>query len=145
VLTVAMPLITSVYVGLAEKAAAMVREGAAKRAGDPVLPFLLGELENALTSARLAVDSMVELANDFDFEPEMERTNAMVVRKTLAVKAAHETTEKALEATGGAGFYRAVGLERFVRDAHAGHFHPLQEKRQHLFTGRLALGLDPIA
>ena len=144
VLTVSMPLITSVYVGLAEKAAAMVRQGAAKRASDPVLPYLLGELENMLTSAQLAVDSMVELANDFDFEPEIERANAIIVRKTLAVKAAVQTTEKALEATGGGGFYRAMGLERFVRDARAGLFHPLQEKRQHLFTGRLALGLDPI-
>jgi alkylation response protein AidB-like acyl-CoA dehydrogenase len=52
--------------------------------------------------------------------------------------------EKALEVTGGDGFYRAMSLERFVRDAHAGHFHPMQEKRQHLFTGRLALGLDPV-
>jgi hypothetical protein len=31
-----------------------------------------------------------------------------------------------------------------VRDAHAAQFHPLQEKRQHHFTGRLALGLDPV-
>lgn len=145
VLTVALPLVTSVYVGLAERAAAMVREGAPKRASDPVLPYLLGELENDLTSAQLAVDSMVELANDFDFEPEVELANAVAVRKTLAVKAVVQTTEKALEATGGSGFYRTLGLERFVRDAHAGLFHPLQEKRQHLFTGRLALGLDPIA
>lgn len=145
VLTVAMPLIGSVYVGLAEKAAAMAREGASARADDPVLPFLLGELENHLTSAQLAIDSAVALANDLDFEPEMERTNAILVRKTLAARAALETAEKALEATGGGGFFRASGLERFVRDAHAGLFHPLQEKRQLLFTGRLAMGLDPVA
>jgi hypothetical protein len=31
-----------------------------------------------------------------------------------------------------------------VRDLHAGQFHPLQEKRQVLFSGRIALGLDPV-
>lgn len=144
VLTVAMPLISSVYVGLAERSVAMVRQGIEKRAQDPVLPFLLGELENSLTSAQLAVDSMVTLANDLDFEPEVQRANAILVRKTLATRAALQTAEKALEVTGGGGFFRAMGLERFVRDAHAGQFHPLQEKRQHLFTGRLALGLDPV-
>ena len=144
VLTVAMPLISSAYAGLAEEAARIVKKGAAKRSSDPVLPYLLGELENRLTSVRLAVDSMVALANDLDFEPDLDLTDAILVRKTLTCKAALETAEKALEVTGGGGFYRAMGLERFVRDAHAGQFHPLQEKRQHLFTGRLALGLDPI-
>jgi alkylation response protein AidB-like acyl-CoA dehydrogenase len=121
-----------------------VKKGIEKRASDPVLPYLLGELENNLTSVQLAVDSMVALANDLDFEPELETTNAILVRKTLACKAALQTVEKALEVTGGGGFYRVMGLERFVRDAHAGQFHPMQEKRQHLFTGRLALGLDPV-
>ena len=145
VLTVAMPLISSAYAGLAEEAARIVKKGIAKRSGDPVLPYLLGELENRLTSVRLAVDSMVALANDLDFEPDLDLTDAILVRKTLTCKAALETAEKALEVTGGGGFYRAMGLERLVRDAHAGQFHPLQEKRQHLFSGRLALGLDPVA
>jgi len=144
VLTVAMPLIASAYVGLAEKAAAVAQSGLAKRASDPVLPYLLGELTGTLTSAQLAGESMVALANDLDFEPEMARTNAILVRKTLVARAALATAEKALEVTGGSGFYRASGLERFVRDAHAAQFHPMQEKRQHLFTGRLALGLDPV-
>jgi len=55
------------------------------------------------------------------------------------------TVEKALEAAGGAGFYRKTGLERLLRDAHAAQFHPLPAKRQHRFTGRVVLGLDPIA
>jgi acyl-CoA dehydrogenase len=52
--------------------------------------------------------------------------------------------EKALEATGGAGFFRKTGLERLLRDAHGVQFHPLQEKRQQLFTGRLSMGLEPV-
>ena len=35
-------------------------------------------------------------------------------------------------------------MKRLVRDAHGIQFHPLPGKRQHVFTGRLAMGLDPI-
>jgi hypothetical protein len=31
-----------------------------------------------------------------------------------------------------------------LRDVHGVQFHPLPEKRQLLFTGRLALGLAPV-
>jgi acyl-CoA dehydrogenase len=31
-----------------------------------------------------------------------------------------------------------------TRDIRAIHFHPLPEKHQQLFSGRIALGLDPI-
>ncbi len=145
ILTVAMPYIMSVYVGVAEAAAALARERAKPRAQDPYLPFLLGELENHLTTAQLAVDSMVGLANDWDFEPVNENGNAILVRKTIAAKACIDTVEKALEVTGGSGFYRAQGLERLLRDVHGAQFHPLAEKKQLHFTGRLALGLEPVA
>ncbi len=115
-----------------------------KRATDPATPYLLGELTNQLTTARLAVDSMVAIANDWEFTPDAETANAVLVRKTIASKAIIATVEKALETAGGAGFYRGLGLERLLRDAHGVQFHPLPEKRQQQFTGRLALGLDPI-
>ena len=40
--------------------------------------------------------------------------------------------------------YMTNPLERKLRDAHGARYHPLQEKRQHQFTGRLALGMDPV-
>lgn len=143
--TVALPYIASVYVGVAEAAASIARERAKQRPNDGVLPYLLGEMENSLTTAQIAVDSMVERANDFDFEPVVENANAALMRKTIATRAAIDTVEKALEASGGAGYFRSMGLERLLRDVHAGQFHPLPEKRQELFTGRLAMGLDPVA
>jgi len=54
------------------------------------------------------------------------------------------TVRKAMEIAGGAGFFRACPLERMLRDILAAPYHPLPEKRQHLFTGRIALGRDPI-
>jgi alkylation response protein AidB-like acyl-CoA dehydrogenase len=52
--------------------------------------------------------------------------------------------EKAMEVVGGSSLYRNVGLERLFRDVQGGLYHPLHEKRQHLFTGRMALGLEPV-
>jgi acyl-CoA dehydrogenase len=140
-----MPLIMSVYAGVAEAATAIAREHAGKRPGDPNVPYLLGELTNHLTTVQLAVADMVRLANDLDFTPGLDVTDAILVRKTIAAENVLATVEKALEAAGGAGFYRKAGLERLLRDAHGVQFHPLPAKRQHRFTGRIALGLDPIA
>ncbi len=106
--------------------------------------MLLGELTNLLTTAQLAVDSMVAITNDWDFEALPETANEILVRKTIAANAILATAEKALETVGGAGFFRRLGLERLLRDVHGAQFHPLPEKRQHLFTGKLALGQDPI-
>jgi len=145
ILTVAMPLILSAYLGVAESAVEIVMSQAAKRSDDPVAPYLLGELTNLLTTAQIATDSMVAITNDWNFAPTPETANAILVRKTIAAKAILDTVEKAMEAAGGSGFYSTTGLERLVRDAHGVQFHPLPEKRQQLFTGRLALGLDPIS
>jgi alkylation response protein AidB-like acyl-CoA dehydrogenase len=145
ILTVAMPLIMSVYAGVAETAAAIGCEEAKKRQGDPNVPYLLGELTNNLTTVQLAVDDMVRLANDLNFTMSLEVTNAVLVRKTIAAQGVLAVAEKALEAAGGSGFYRKLGLERLLRDAHGAQFHPLPAKAQHRFTGRIALGLDPVA
>lgn len=145
ILTVAMPLIMSVYAGVAEAATAMGLEQASRRQSDPTVTYLLGELSNELTTVQLAIDDMVRLANDLDFAMTLEVANAILVRKTIVAEHVLATVEKALEAAGGAGFYRKAGLERLLRDAHGAQFHPLSAKRQHRFTGRIALGLDPIA
>lgn len=144
VLGVAMPLIMAVYVGVAEAAADLARQHARQRPHEPQMPYLLGEMHNELTTARLALDSMLTLANGYEFEPTLEFADAILVRKTLCAGAVVATAEKSLEVVGGAGFYRSFGLERLLRDVHGAPFHPLPEKAQHLFTGRLALGLTPV-
>jgi alkylation response protein AidB-like acyl-CoA dehydrogenase len=144
ILTAAMPLIMSVYTGVAEAAAAIGQMLAKARRSDPTVPYLLGELTNRLTTAQLAVDDMVRLANDLEVTTSMELTCSILARKTIAADHVLSTVEKALETSGGAGFYRKTGLECLLRDAHAAQFHPLSAKRQHRFTGRVALGLDPI-
>ncbi|MBT5050417.1 MAG: acyl-CoA/acyl-ACP dehydrogenase [Rhodospirillaceae bacterium] len=144
VLTVAMPLIMSAYMGVAEAAAVIATKAARKRRGQPETPLLLGEMINNLTTAQMAVDGMVAITNNWEFAPETDTANKILVRKTIAANAILATVEKAMETAGGIGFYRKTGLERLLRDAHAVRYHPLPEKRQQHFTGRLALDLDPI-
>ena len=84
---------------------------------DPVQALLAGELQNSLTAARLAVDDMVRLADDLDFEPSTATAAAIVTRKTLAIDAVIRTTEKALELVGGRGYYRTPSLTNIWNSA----------------------------
>lgn len=142
ILPVALPLIMSVYLGIARTAAERARARTAS-SPDPVTPYLLGEMENALTVAEMAVQGMIDIVGDFDFTPDLATVNEIVKRKTIAAEAVKQCTAKALEATGGIGFMEQGGIESLFRDAQASHFHPLQEKRQLLFTGSLAMGKEP--
>ena len=140
IFTIAFPLVYSAYLGVAEAARDIAVREAGRRRGDATVQTLVGELENELTVARLAVKHMVD-AGDTD-RMGVETTNAVAIGRTLAGRAVIRTCEKALEVAGGAGFYRALGLERLFRDAQAARYHPMQEKPQTVFSGRLALGLD---
>lgn len=142
ILPVALPLIMSVYRGIAETAADKARD-LCRNSPDPVTPYLLGEMENALTTAQVMVDDMIRLVDDFRFEANLKTVNAVVKRKTLAAEACKLAVAKAVEVCGGRGFIRSTGIESLFRDVQASHFHPLQEKRQLLFTGSLAMGLEP--
>jgi alkylation response protein AidB-like acyl-CoA dehydrogenase len=144
VAAVAAPVIAAVYLGVAEAARVLALQAAAKKRDDPDVWYLVGEMENALVTGQLAVQGLIELNAEYTFAPELATANALFIRKTIATDAFTLAVEKALEVVGGSGIFRAMGLERLVRDMHAAQFHPLQAKRQHRFTGRMALGLDPV-
>jgi acyl-CoA dehydrogenase len=71
-----------------------------------------------------------------------DETNQILIGRTLSGRSVVRTVEKAMEAAGGAGFYRSLGLERLFRDVQGARYHPLQEKPQTVYTGRHALGVD---
>ena len=144
VVAVAMPLIMSVYLGVAEAARDLALGELGRKREDPDVWYLVGELENALVTGQAAVEGMVARSADYTFTPDVATANAILIRKTIAAEALMAAVEKALAAVGGAGLFRSLGLERLVRDIHGAQFHPLQPKRQHRFTGRLALGLEPV-
>jgi alkylation response protein AidB-like acyl-CoA dehydrogenase len=141
--TVALPIVMSAYVGVAEAAREAAVQLLQRRRDDQDVWYLVGELDTALTSGQMAVRAMIELCNNYAFTPDVATANAVLIRKTIAAEALIASVEKAVEAVGGAGFLRTNTLERHLRDIHAARFHPLQAKRQHRFSGRFAFGLDP--
>lgn len=137
---IAFPMIYSAYVGVAEGARAKALEIARRKPEDGHLPYLVGEMENAFAAAAMALDQMIQLGETGT--PGPETTSRTMIARTLAGQAAIRSVERALEVAGGASFYRDIGLERAFRDVQGARFHPLQEKPQLRYTGRLALGLD---
>jgi len=141
---VAMPFITGVYVGVAEKAVEIGLSLAKKRANDPAVQFAAGEAMSALKVAQTLHDELVRMANDLDFTPAVENSSQVFMLKASAAAHAKKAVEAAMDASGGAGFYRVNGLERLLRDVRASHYHPLPEKQQLLLSGRLGLGLEAV-
>jgi alkylation response protein AidB-like acyl-CoA dehydrogenase len=144
IVTVAPPIFTAPYVGAAEAAADVARSHARRHPASEHLPYLVGEMENALAVARMAHREMVTNAAEYDFTPDVERASRGLVSKTIVVNAIQTVVAKAVEIAGGAAYFRRHPLERLWRDVQAAQFHPLPEKKQLLFTGRVAMGLSPI-
>jgi acyl-CoA dehydrogenase len=140
VVKMALPLIYSVYLGVAEAARNLSLELLAKRRAVEDAENIVGEMETELKAAGLAVADLLAAAEEA--EPGPETSNRILMGRTLAARACLRAVEKALEAAGGAGFYRKTGLERLFRDVQAARYHPLQEKAQARFAGRQALGLE---
>ena len=142
--TVALPIIMSAYVGIAERAAELAIESAKKRRNETAVQYLTGEMLNELFVVRASWEKQVANAAEYDFDPAPERASTSVQAKTVLADACIRTVEKAMEVGGGRAYFRSVGIERLMRDVRAATYHPLQPKRQHSFSGRVALGLEPV-
>jgi alkylation response protein AidB-like acyl-CoA dehydrogenase len=140
VVLAAFPILYGAYLGVVEAVREIALSIAARKKEDPLVPLLLGEMENQIVSAQIAHASMVALTATQ--KPGAEATNAMACRRTIFVNAVTRAAEKAMEVGGGTSFYRSTGLERCFRDIQGARYHPIQEKAQTRFTGRLLLGLD---
>jgi acyl-CoA dehydrogenase len=144
VMGAALPLIMSAYLGVADEAVAAATAAAAGRT-EPHVHQLVGELVNAHTTAQDVVAAMYTDSADLRFTNTDDLAARMLSRKAVAADATIATTRLALEIAGGSGYARGSDIERCLRDAHATLFHPLPRARQTQFTGRVALGLDPVA
>jgi alkylation response protein AidB-like acyl-CoA dehydrogenase len=140
IVLLALPLIYSVYVGVAESARGIALGLARRRPGADQLLQQVGELENALAKARIAHADMVRHATTA--APGMETTNRVLAARSLVAEGVVQTVSAALETAGGAAFYRSNRLERLFRDAQAARYHPLAQVPQKDLAARLALGLE---
>jgi alkylation response protein AidB-like acyl-CoA dehydrogenase len=137
--TIAFPLVYSVYLGVAEAARDIALALASKRRSDHHATELVGKMQTALLGATLAHQAMLATVRRNSFGA--DSVNEVMMARNLLARHAIETVEYAMEAAGGAGFYRAQGLERRFRDIQGARYHPLQQGPQALYAGSMALGL----
>jgi len=137
--TIAFPLVYSVYLGVAESARDIAIGLAKKKQPNQHTIGLAGQMDMELAGARLAVESM--LAAVRLNAPSPATINQVMIGRQLAARHAIAAVELAMEVAGGAGFYRAAGLERRFRDIQAARYHPLQSGPQAEYAGAMALGL----
>lgn len=136
--TIAFPLIYAVYLGVAERARDIaIGIAKAKPAKDDTV-ILAGRMETALRAAQLAHGWMLKTVERN--APSADTVNEVMIGRTLVARHAMETVDLAMELAGGAGFYRARGLERLFRDIQGARFHPLQAGPQARYAGATALG-----
>lgn len=138
--TIAFPLVYSVYLGTAEGARdialALAKQ---KKTQNHHALELAGRMDTELAAARLACDWMLDAIRKS--APSAETVNQVMTGKHLVTQHAIAAVEYAMELAGGAGFYRAAGLERRFRDIQASRYHPLQSGPQAQYAGAMALGL----
>lgn len=104
----------------------------------PKIQRVVGEIDVALMAARAL---LFEVAGEWtgcdeDRKGMMARVAAA---KMMVSAAAHEATEKALQAAGGSGITRALPLERYFRDVRAAQLQPPSGDTAYEIVGRAAL------
>ena len=137
--TIAIPLIYSVYVGVAESARDLAIAMAKKRRPDRHVTQIVGQMENELRGAQIALGYMLDVVGRN--APSAETVNDVMIGRRLVADHAIRAVELAMEAAGGAGFYRAAGLERRFRDIQGARYHPMQPGPQAEYAGAMALGM----
>lgn len=135
---IALPLIYSVYFGVAEAARERALALARRRKPDEHALQALGEMENQLALARLALADWVELG--MALRPGKADSARALTNRTLVARGVLGAVDAAMSAVGGAAFFRRNGLEQLFRDAQGARYHPLMEGPQRAFAARAALG-----
>lgn len=139
VFTVAMPLIMSAYIGIAERARTIAIEYIQKGKERNHHPYVLGQLNNVWMSALVQWQAMVARTNQLDFAPKKNTSAEILTLKTNVSEACRETVKLAMEALGGSSFYNQNELERLFRDVQASQFHPLPKWEQYEFSTSVLL------
>jgi acyl-CoA dehydrogenase len=153
ILSIAIPPISAVYLGIAEAArdhavAAVTglrgpNAGAGTdRADDPAVVRAVGLMDARLRVARWALDGALAATGE-DVAPAHDTLAAVMAAKREIVLAGSEVCDVALDVAGGRAYHRSSPLEQCYRDMRAAKFHPLTLEETLVHSGRLALGQDP--
>ncbi|QGG95427.1 acyl-CoA dehydrogenase family protein [Actinomarinicola tropica] len=142
ILSIAIPIISAVYLGVAEAAerAAIEAVTSTPRADDPFVQRQVGLMAHHLRTATWALDGALGAVGD-DPAPSVDVLDAVMVAKRTVAEAAVAVCDLAMDVAGGSAFSRGTVIERCYRDVRAVRFHPFTPERSLLHSGRLRLGL----
>jgi acyl-CoA dehydrogenase len=87
----ALPVFYAAYLGVAESARDLALKLAARKKDDPLVPLVVGEMENQVVTAQLAHASMVQMV--ITEKPGPATTSAVMSRRTILATAAVRTVE----------------------------------------------------
>ncbi|HET9728944.1 MAG TPA: acyl-CoA dehydrogenase family protein [Acidimicrobiia bacterium] len=137
----AMPVVAAVYMGVAEgardRAIAYVKDS--PKGDDPVVQRLVGLLDYKTRVARWSLlGALAEIGDDP--KPELATVVSVLQAKRAVAQESVSACDVALEVTGGAGYYRKLGIEQAVRDVRGVGFHPLTPELTLVHAGKVALG-----
>jgi acyl-CoA dehydrogenase len=142
ILSIAIPTITAVYLGVAEGArdAAVEAVAGTARALDPLVQRQIGLMQGRLQVAAWSLDGALAAVGD-DPTPSMDTATAVMVAKREVALAGVEACDLAMDVAGGRAYFKGSPIERAYRDVRAAKFHPLPLEETLQRAGMLALGL----
>ena len=145
-----IPLIATVYVGIAERALELAVAGARRKtsiaigrgsyAYHPMVQHQISEMYLELDAAQATTDRFYD-----DWVAGVDHGEAWVPKvysmKWRAVEAAKRVVDIALDVAGGGGMFKGNELERLYRDVRCGGFHPGNDALVHEMIGKSLLGV----
>jgi alkylation response protein AidB-like acyl-CoA dehydrogenase len=137
---IAFPIISGVYLGVAEAAYQAALAAAAPKADNVLVQRHLGLMRHKLRVASWALDGALVAVGD-DPGPSAETYLAVMSAKAEIADAGVEVCDLAMDIAGGSAFFKGSVIERCYRDIRAAKFHPLTPEDTLVETGRHALGI----
>lgn len=138
--SIAFPIVTGAYLGVAEAAYEAAVGAASRRADDPTVQRQLGVMRSRLQVAGWALDGALALVGD-DPVASYDTVLGVMAAKAEVARVGIEVCDLAMEVAGGPAFFRGSVIERAYRDIRAVKFHPFTPEDTLLALGRDALGV----
>ncbi len=136
--SVAFPIISAVYLGVAEAAYEAACRAAASRSDDVLVQRQIGLMKHRLTVASWALDGALAKVGD-DPTPAEETFLAVMHAKREIAETGVAVCDLAMEIAGGATYFRGSVIERCYRDIRAAKYHPLTPEDTLVAAGKQAL------
>jgi acyl-CoA dehydrogenase len=139
----AFPVITAVYLGVAESARdhAVATVAGTSRAQHPSVQRMVGLMDHKLRTCAWSLDGALATVG-VDPAPAHHVVAAVMSAKRTVALEGMAVCELAMEVAGGQGFSRVSPIEQCVRDMRGARFHPFTPEDTLIHAGRLALGQD---